>query len=234
MVIRDGIGEKPQFPVSLQSQQEARHPLSCTNFWALLQYYVIIPSSIQIKGKIRWNNFQSKILNNFSLNMITSNNCNNQSAKRVFFGKQEKQSWREQRKAQLNILNMHSFCTLNCFSIKQSYQCQSWGNKLKIHYVVWKATSIIIQHFPSISMEGEKLKNKTETGNSYSTNILESPKNICFTFVYIQRLKPSKRWGVAHFPFIQIRIQDESLLLINIAIQIPDIPSNVGWKLQPS
>jgi len=40
---------------------------------------------------------------------------------------------------------------------------------------------IIIQHFPSTSMEEEKLRNKTETGNSYSTNILESTKNIFFT-----------------------------------------------------
>lgn len=58
---------------------------------------------------------------------------------------------------------------------------------------------IIIQHFPSISMEEEKLKNKTETGNSYSTNILESTKNIFFTFVYVKRIKPSKRWIVTVF-----------------------------------
>lgn len=82
-------------------------------------------------------------------------------------------------------------------------------------------------------MEEEKLKNKTETGNSYSTNILESTKNIFFTFVYIKRIKPSKRWIVTVFSiYTNKNPDDESFLLINITIQTLDIPSNVGWKLQ--
>lgn len=65
-------------------------------------------------------------------------------------------------KAQLNILNIHSFCALNCFSVKQSYQCKSWGNQLKIYELVCKPMSIILQHFPSSSMEEEKLKKQKQ------------------------------------------------------------------------
>jgi len=54
--------------------------------------------------------------------------------------------------------------------------------------------STIIQHFPSISAEEERLKNKAETGNSYSTALLESTENIFFTFTYVKRIEPSKTW----------------------------------------
>lgn len=91
----------------------------------------------------------------------------------------------------------------------------------------------IIRHFPSTSMKEEKLKNKTETGNSYSTNILQSTKNIFFTFAYVKRIKPSERLIVTVFSIYTNKIHhEESFLLINVMIQVPNFPSNAGWKLQ--
>lgn len=53
---------------------------------------------------------------------------------------------------------------------------------------------------------------KTETGNSYSTNTLERTKTIFFTFVYVQGIKSSKRWTVRGCcQFVQTKIQDEDV-----------------------